>query len=415
MRIAVTTSMARVMGGAETYVEAVIPALQASGHELAILSEYQGPAGQRQITNSASVSAWCAETLGIAEALRKLAEWHPEIVFGQSALSIELETKIVEIAPLVSIVHDYRGSCISGSKCYQRPRLRACPRRFGPGCLAYFYPRRCGGLNPLTMMRDYHAASRQFAQLRRSAMILTASEHMRNEYCKYDLDPDRIKCVGCVVNSAPAPLSPADDDRLPSRILFAGRFEYLKGAAILLDALPQAVAALDRKLQLTLAGAGRQRTALESQASRIAAAEPRLTIEFRGWLDAGQMQNAYRSADLLVMPSLWPEPFGLAGPEAGLHGVPAVAFATGGIPEWLCEGRNGYLAPADPPTTEGLAAAIVACLRDPARHRHMRAKAIELASRFSVERHIAKLNEIFTSLAGRKTMPAASNRGVSRN
>jgi len=345
----------------------------------------------------------------MAKALLKLTEWHPEIVFSQSALSIELETQIVEIAPLVSMVHDYRGGCISGSKCYHWPRVQVCQRRFGPGCLGYFYPRRCGGLNPLTMMRDYHAASRQFAQLRRSAMILTASEHMRNEYCKYDLDPDRIKCVGCPVISAPVPLPLADDDRLPSRILFAGRFEYLKGATILLDALPQAVAALDRKLQLTLAGAGRQQTALESQASRIADAEPRLTIEFRGWLDLGQMQDEYRSADLLVMPSLWPEPFGLAGPEAGLHGVPAVAFATGGIPEWLCDGRNGYLAPADPPTIEGLAAAIVACLRDPARHRQMRAAAIELASRFSVERHISKLNEIFAGLTGRKTVPTVSN------
>ena len=114
------------------------------------------------------------------------------------------------------------------------------------------------------------------------------------------------------------------------------------------------------------------------------------------------------------MPSLWPEPFGLAGPEAGLHGVPAAAFATGGIPEWLNDGRNGYLAPANPPTAEGLAAAIIGCLRDPARHRRMRLAAIELAARFSVERHIGKLNEIFTEVAGRRASPTASGKFAAR-
>jgi glycosyltransferase involved in cell wall biosynthesis len=202
------------------------------------------------------------------------------------------------------------------------------------------------------------------------------------------------------------------DDGLPSRVLFAGRFERLKGAAILLEAMPLAVAALGRELKLTLAGDGRQLAALEAQAATIAAAEPRLAITFRGWLDARQMQAEYRSTDLLVVPSLWPEPFGLAGPEAGLHGVPAAAFATGGIPEWLSDGRNGVLAPANPPSARGLAAAIVECLRDPERYRSMRMAAIELASRFSAESHIAKLNQVFAAVARREIKRANQQPGL---
>ena len=71
-------------------------------------------------------------------------------------------------------------------------------------------------------------------------------------------------------------------------------------------------------------------------------------------------------SDLLVVPSTWPEPFGLIGPEAGLHRLPAAAFAVGGIPEWLSDGVNGRLAPGDPPSAAGLARAIVECVRDPA-------------------------------------------------
>ena len=59
------------------------------------------------------------------------------------------------------------------------------------------------------------------------------------------------------------------------------------------------------------------------------------------------------SADLLVVPSLWPEPFGLVGLEGARSRLPAAAFAVGGIPDWLRSGVNGYLAPGDPPTPAG--------------------------------------------------------------
>ena len=57
-----------------------------------------------------------------------------------------------------------------------------------------------------------------------------------------------------------------------------------------------------------------------------------------------------KNMDLLVVPSVWPEPFGLVGPEAAHHGVPSAAFAVGGIPEWLVDGVSGHLAAGDRPT-----------------------------------------------------------------
>jgi glycosyltransferase involved in cell wall biosynthesis len=99
------------------------------------------------------------------------------------------------------------------------------------------------------------------------------------------------------------------------------------------------------------------------------------------------------------MPSLWPEPFGLIGPEAGLSGVPSAAFAVGGIPEWLRDGVNGHLAPADPPSAAGLAEAIVRCLREPEEYSRLCAGALTAARAFSVKEHIRRLTDIFNEVS----------------
>ena len=118
---------------------------------------------------------------------------------------------------------------------------------------------------------------------------------------------------------------------------------------------------------MTFAGDGPARPAWEAAAARLMTRQPGIRIAFPGWLERERIDTLMSDADLLVLPSLWPEPFALVGLEAARHHLPVAAFAVGGIPDWLRPGMNGYLAPGDPPTAAGLAGAIVACLRDPRR------------------------------------------------
>ena len=104
-------------------------------------------------------------------------------------------------------------------------------------------------------------------------------------------------------------------------------------------------------------------------------------VEFAGWLNTEKKLDLLREADLIAVPSLWPEPFGLVGIEAGCYGVPAVGFAVGGIPDWLIPGQTGELAPGDPPTAAGLSEAIVRALADPSHYRRLSAGAWEMARR----------------------------------
>jgi len=182
------------------------------------------------------------------------------------------------------------------------------------------------------------------------------------------------------------------------RLLFLGRMDFLKGGGVFIDALPKVRASLNRPLQVTFAGDGPERLVWERQARRVRATNLGVDIEFVGWMNGHELDSILGNHDLLVVPSLWPEPFGQVGIEAGLRGIPVAAFAVGGIPEWLIDGVNGHLAPGDPPTAAGLAEAIIRCLGDPTSHARLRRGAVNMAERFNIKSHMIALVKVFESV-----------------
>src|SRR4029450_2402192 len=99
-------------------------------------------------------------------------------------------------------------------------------------------------------------------------------------------------------------------------------------------------------------------------------------------------------ASLLAVPGAWPEPFGLVGLEAAALGVPAIAFDVGGIREWLTPGENGYLVEVDPPRACTFADGLGSAFRDPDGLGAMRARSVAIARRWSLHRHLDRLEVI---------------------
>jgi glycosyltransferase involved in cell wall biosynthesis len=209
----------------------------------------------------------------------------------------------------------------------------------------------------------------------------------------------------------------------PRRLIFVGRMERLKGGSLLLESLPIVVRALERPIHLTMVGTGREEQAWRRAAAEASKADSRIHVDFTGWLGDGELAPLLARSDLLVVPSIWPEPFGLVGLEAAAHGVPAVAFDVGGIREWLTPGLNGIVAPGRPPTAAGLAGAIGAALADdPTLHR-LGAGAFAVAARFAERRHVDELVEVFGTISdptavggapGVAHPPVATGPGASR-
>ena len=380
-------------------MQRLAPELLLRGCEIAIFSEWGGHDSRPAIINHNNVPIWCIAELGADASFAALRSWRPDVIYVHGIQDAAVEAHLLTIAPAVFFAHVYTGTCISGRKSFRTPVIEPCNRRFGAACLAYYYARRCGGLNPVTMWHDYRQHETRLLNLRRYRAIVAGSEHMRREYLKHGFDADAVHLVRLPIteHKSLTPSSRTAIDRGGQlKLLFAGRMVFEKGGGILLGAMKRVASLLDRPVLLDLVGDGPEREAWQKLADNVMQENSNVKIVFHPWLESADLAAAFDGTDLLVVPSVWPEPFGLTGPEAGLHSVPVAAFSVGGIPEWLHEGVNGHLADAHPCTSDNLAAAIAECLRDESHYNQLRKGAYEAASQFNLTTHVSRLLEILS-------------------
>ena len=389
MRVAVVTQHRDRVGGVESYLHALLPIL-AKRHDVAFWS------ADDTITNRGAIvlpSGVPGARLDRApdDAARELRHWRPDVVFSHGLEDPAVEAAVLGVAPAVHVQHAYHGTCISGTKTMAWPGVAPCERSLGPACLAQYFPRRCGGSSPITMTSLYRTQTSRLATLRNVAAVMTLSHHMAEELQRNGVPAERIRIVPPFVQPSPvvrAPRRPHD----AAKLLFLGRLEPLKGVRQLLDALSPLAERLGRPVSLVIAGDGGERDALEAYAASLFAFDGRIQVRFTGWQVQSGRARLLAEADALVVPSIWPEPFGLVGLEAAAAGVPAVAFAVGGIPEWLRDGENGCLAPAEGARPALLAEAIARCVGSPGDLARLSAGARTVAAQWTIDRHMAMLD-----------------------
>ena len=404
MRVAIANWTQRTVGGIETYLARVVPALADAGLELSFFSEGVGPSDRALIALPGPSLSWCVETMGERNALEGLRAFRPDLLYVNGIRSPELENRLDAIAARVVSVHAYVGTCISGTKMHAFPFAEPCNKIFGPACLVQYFPRRCGGMRPLRMLRDYNLQQQRLELLRSARAVVAHSVHMKTECERH----------GVAANVVPLPAAPSNEGarvhRLRSpdavRLLFVGRFDRLKGGALLIESLKRVATQLCRTISVSFVGDGPEASTWRRLAKRVERDTAEIHISFQGWKSGEDLSEEIRRADLLVVPSTWPEPFGLVGPEAGLFGLPTAAFDVGGVRDWLEDGTNGHLANGSPPTARGLAEAVVACLKDDAHYASLREGARENAARFTLEATTTSLLSVLEGAVSRPPEPS---------
>jgi glycosyltransferase involved in cell wall biosynthesis len=99
--------------------------------------------------------------------------------------------------------------------------------------------------------------------------------------------------------------------------------------------------------------------------------------------------------DLFVLSS-YNEGLGTSILDAQALGLPVVACRTGGVPEIVFDGENGYLVP--PRDSDALAKAIADLVNHPEKRRAFGEKAFETVQNFSIDKTVHKNIELYKQL-----------------
>ena len=166
----------------------------------------------------------------------------------------------------------------------------------------------------------------------------------------------------------------------------------------------RAFAAVQKKFpqaRYVIAGGGTGEPYHGQLLSLIAREEIR-NVEFCGALTWEQLDPLYREAGMLVMASQEEEEgdhfegFVFVFLEAGAYGLPVIGTRTGGIPDAITDGQNGFLFLPD--DVEGIALAMIRLAEDPALARRMGLAGRARAEKFTWKRYARQQMAVYRSV-----------------
>lgn len=356
-----TDSFAPSIGGTEVFVRELARAQLLAGHEVSIVTE-----SIPTCPNEETLEGIAVRRFPFAPSLlsRQAADVQRVVVATRKFRS--------EFAPDITHVH-FLGAA-GWFELLSRPRP-------GPVVTTVHPPVECIRL-PVELRRRVLMAA---------DAVIAASRSMETSIAEFEpqLRP-RLSCVHCGHRMTPPVPMPPDGE--PAVFVGFGRLVEAKGFDVALRAFATFPKNRPCGARLVIAGDGPARASLETLAAELGLQPPQ--VNFPGWIAHDDMHGLLGTATAVVVPSVWPEPFGLVALEAGIAERPIIASRVGGLPEFVIDGETGWLVPPGDP--DALARAFSEVLEDPERAQRLGRNARQKAVReFSIEHCLDRTSEIY--------------------
>jgi glycosyltransferase involved in cell wall biosynthesis len=221
--------------------------------------------------------------------------------------------------------------CPNGARFQYTPE-RLCEHAVGRYCLTVGCRRQgCGTMaNRETFGTARFALSLAYAKMSLRAItrcdrVIAPSTWQKDMLVGDGVPADRVVVVPPPIEDIP--VSNSASGHAPPVVLVASRLAVIKGVHHAIEAS----ARIDEPHELQIAGDGPDRAWLEHLSHDLGIDQ---RVRFLGRLAQHELRTAYGNATVVVVSSLWPETFGMVGPEALVAGTPVVAYLSGGIRDW---------------------------------------------------------------------------------
>jgi glycosyltransferase involved in cell wall biosynthesis len=386
LRILIVNNFAFVTGGADLHCLQLAEGLRARGHEVELLAtadpmnrDHHGAFVPAIVTNTSRGQLGAVAALNVAlqalwnpsaaRATRSVIERFRPDVAHLHKLYVQLSVSPVVTAarhrvPLLQTVHDYEFTAASSTDATG------------------------GWIDRVEPKASYRLLNTLLYVLKRTVHRPRVSEWIsvsRSTAAIYEANG---------INTTVLPnftLSPFAPRRLPAftertGLLYVGRLSEEKGILDVLELARQMP-----RLPIRLAGGGPLQGLVTETAQRHS------NLEYLGNLEPKGVAAELLRARIAIMPSLWREPGPLAALEAMAHGVPIIAYANGGLAEYVADAGAGIVID---PSAVRLARAAGELYENEERWLELAQRGPEaVKTTHSFERYLDKLEEIYARLA----------------
>lgn len=381
------------VGGAERAVQLLAEGLSRRGHSVCVITLGEAALGCRSVIGGVTVHRlaldnWYWPYSGARPNATKRAAWHLRD-FDNAAMSARVASILEQAQPDVLHTNTLAGFSVGIWREAARRRMPVvhtvhdyyllCPPsamyRNGADC-----ERICPRCLPFAVYRKRASETVQ-AVVGVSRFIL--ERHLRAGLFR------RSGTAKVIFNSAPAAHGEAPRDRNGALVFgFIGRLCAEKGVCWLLETFTRHARLGDR---LLVAGKG-EPAFVEALKARFSSP----CVSFVGHVEPAVF---YRQVDVVVVPSLWHEPFGRVVIEAFAHGIPVIASRRGGLAEIVEDGVTGML--VDPHEPDSLARAMRRLCADPDLTRRLSRNGAWRVRGFSEESVIDAYAGLFAAVVAR--------------
>ncbi|MPY96010.1 MAG: glycosyltransferase [Acidimicrobiia bacterium] len=341
---------------------------------------------------------------GTAEALAGLVRrLGPEVVYLHNVFDARLVEALDELRPrpvLLWYVHDHYVTCLT------ELRLRregACTSLLGQACLGAVAAGECVRRHEERDFGLAELAAREalLGAAGRADAVVVVSRYMRDLLQAHlAASADRVHLLPRPIRLGPSAARPgargvgARGGSGRGRVVaFAGRITPEKGLDVVLEALGSMVGT--GPVELRIAGVVEHEAHWErccALARAAQAANHDLQVRYLGHLSYAEADDLFALADVVVVPSRWPEPLGAVVGEALARGAAVAASRVGGLDTFVEHEQSGLL--VEPGDVAAWAAALHRLLTDRPLARRLAEQGAQLAARHSIEAHVDALDDL---------------------
>jgi glycosyltransferase involved in cell wall biosynthesis len=326
-------------GGAEFYLNEFIEEANKRNHRNILL---YGEGSKNDIPKSAAKSyfidqiakANCTKIKLKLDKVKKILKIeNPDVIYFHQVYNYDLIKYLINEKPSIRYIHDLKLICPDGKKTLKSINS-LCKYPLGYRCQLRSYCFRCMPRNPKTGIPLIYNSKRIIDAFRKESNLVVSSKFMKQALIENNFLKDKINVIP-YFTSIPK-LNLYNYEKLDPLILFVGRIVEEKGVQFILKVLPK----IKRNAKLMVVGHGPYLEQIKKTTEELNLSN---RVIFKGWLSHSKLDAIYRQCNLLVLPSIWPEPFGIVGIEAMSYQKPVIAFNVGGISEWCKNGKVGFL------------------------------------------------------------------------